>query len=287
GAEARGDRADALVDPDLRIDAPHAVDEQHGGGWLQAGLGRHRRPPVVGDVLGGRSPEIGVDAAAVARVPRVDRELHSPSRVTDELRWSRETTNRTGTRSARAGTWVITPTIRSPRAARVSRVPATVSRLASSRVPNPSSRKIDSSRAAPWAASPDICAESANASARLAWKVSPPERVFTGLRASASVWSTTRNSPFSWVSSNWPPESSARLTDASATSASSADATSHRGKPSERRRWPSIFATCWASTAASRSAVSLAAAARRSTTRACAPRARATAVAAAVAATPE
>ena len=166
-------------------------------------------------------------------------------------------------------------------------MPATVSRLASSRVPNPSSRKIDSSRAAPWAASPDIWADSANASARLAWKVSPPDRVFTGLRASASVWSTTRNSPFSWVSSNWPPESSARLTDASATSASSADATSHRGKPSERRRWPSIFATCWASTAASRSAVSRAAAARRSTTRACAPRARSSAVATAVAAAPE
>ena len=90
---------------------------------------------------------------------------------------SRRTANRTGTRSASAGTWVITPTIRSPRGPGSPGCSATISRLASSRVPKPSSRKIDSSRAAPPAASADSCADSASASARLAWNVSPPDSV--------------------------------------------------------------------------------------------------------------
>jgi len=110
--------------------------------------------------------------------------------VTLEVRAFLDTTKRTGARSASAGTWVITPTIRWPWA-RVSSVAATTSRVSGSRVPKPSSRKIESSRAAPAAASVDICEDSARASAREAWKVSPPDSVRTERRESASAWSTT------------------------------------------------------------------------------------------------
>ena len=101
-----------------------------------------------------------------------------PSRTTVEVFASRETWNRTGTRSASAATWVITPTIRSSWA-RVSRVVATTSRVSGSSVPNPSSRKIESSRAPPAADRLDICDDSASARASDAWKVSPPDRVRT------------------------------------------------------------------------------------------------------------
>ena len=59
---------------------------------------------------------------------------------------------------------------------------ATTSRVSPSRVPNPSSRKMESSRAAPAAASAEICDDRASASARDAWKVSPPDRVRTERR---------------------------------------------------------------------------------------------------------
>ena len=133
------------------------------------------RPPPGGRHLhghvhpGGGFAEVllGVAAGAVARVPAVHAEPHvraasrglgtaaarprrRPSRTTLEVRASLDTWNRTGTRSASAATWVITPTIRSSWA-RVSRVVATTSRVSGSSVPNPSSRKIESSRAAPAA----------------------------------------------------------------------------------------------------------------------------------------
>ena len=123
-------------------------------------------------------------AGAVSRIPPVDSESHRvparsgsrgavlagldvarhiaaasfvrPSRVTLEVRASLETLNRTGTRSASAVTWVTTPTMRWPWA-RVSSVVATTSRVSGSRVPKPSSRKMESSRAAPAAARAEIC----------------------------------------------------------------------------------------------------------------------------------
>ena len=110
--------------------------------------------------------------------------------MTLDVRASLETTNRTGTRSASAATWVITPTMRWPWA-RVSSVVATTSRVSGSRVPKPSSRKIESRRAAPAPASADICADRARARARDAWKVSPPDSVRTERRESASAWSMT------------------------------------------------------------------------------------------------
>ena len=98
-----------------------------------------------------------------------------------EVRLSRLTSNRIGTRSASAATWVTTPTIRLPWA-RFSSVPATISSASGSRVPKPSSRKIESSVVRPPAASVDSCSDRASARARLAWKVSPPDRVFTERR---------------------------------------------------------------------------------------------------------
>jgi hypothetical protein len=80
--------------------------------------------------------------------------------------------------------------MRSP-CARVSRVVATTSSVSESSVPNPSSKKIESSRAAPAAARAEICDDSASARARDAWNVSPPDKVRTDRRASASAWSMT------------------------------------------------------------------------------------------------
>ena len=139
------------------------------------------RPAAGGPIAGGWS-----------RRRRSCRARHGceASRVTLEVRASRETMKRTGTRSASAVTWVMTPTIRLPWA-RVSSVVATTSRVSGSRVPNPSSRKMESRRAAPAAARADICEDSARASARDAWKVSPPDSVRTERRESASVWSMT------------------------------------------------------------------------------------------------
>ena len=70
---------------------------------------------------------------------------------------------------------------------------ATVSRVSASSVPNPSSRKIDSSWAAPSAASAATWSASARASASEAWNVSPPDSVRTDRRSSALRWSTTSN----------------------------------------------------------------------------------------------
>src|ERR1019366_2585851 len=152
---------------------------------------------------GGRQVLVGDgDAGAGADGPRVDGEPHlggAPGRVLGsgdrhavirsmrDLAPVRVTWKRTGIRSAIAGTWVMTPTIRSPVAARFSSVAATTSRLVSSRVPNPSSRKIDSSFAAPDAAREETWRLRASASAREAWNVSPPDRVLTGRVESASL----------------------------------------------------------------------------------------------------
>ena len=83
------------------------------------------------------------ERSTVADVPRVDGEPHSWGaagrmcsgdrhaviRSMQDFAPVRVTWKRTGIRSARAGTWVMTPTIRSPVAARFSSVPATTSRL--------------------------------------------------------------------------------------------------------------------------------------------------------------
>src|SRR5207248_11669852 len=120
---------------------PHPVDEQQRGRRDQARR-RVDRPPPGGRHLHGHVHArgglaeilLGVAAGAVARIPAVHAEPHvgaahratsaaggRPSRTTVEVLASRATWNRTGTRSASAATWVITPTIRSSWA-RVSRV---------------------------------------------------------------------------------------------------------------------------------------------------------------------
>src|SRR3984885_12257274 len=248
------------VDPDLRLNAAHAVDEQQRVGDRACDVRVDRPPAVHGYLHAGVDPRGGLrelpfqlKAGAVAGIPAVDAEAHAaparslrggnlgplghgcsvsvaarPSRAMSDVRALRVTRNRTGTRSASSATWVTTPTIRSPWASDSS-VAATISRVSASRVPNPSSRKIESSRAAPAAARAEICDDRASARASDAWKVSPPDKVLTERVASASAWSMTNNSPLSWVRSNWPPDSVARVCEATATSSSSASLTSHCG----------------------------------------------------------
>ncbi len=126
---------------------------------------------------------------------------------------------------------------------------------------------MESSRAAPAAASAEICDDRASASASDAWKVSPPDRVRTERRASASAWSMTNRSPLSWVRSNWPLDSAARVCEAAATRSSSASLTSHCGNCLACSRLPSRCATCCSSWAARCLPASSAAWARRSATR--------------------
>ena len=104
------------------------------------------------------------------------------------------TSNRTGSRSASSRTWVTTPTIR-PRAPSSSMAVATTSSVSGSSVPNPSSRKSDSSRADPDDPRPATWSARARASAREARNVSPPDSVRADRTWEALVWSTTPKPP--------------------------------------------------------------------------------------------
>ncbi len=131
-----------VVDPHPGFNSPHAVDEQHRARWRDRRSGGDGSPLIRrqfdADVdLGGRFPQVlfELQARAVGRVPPVDGKAHlgtpvprggairlhisridrhAVSREMLDVRLSRWTTNRTGTRSASAATWVTTPTIRSP-----------------------------------------------------------------------------------------------------------------------------------------------------------------------------
>src|SRR3984957_14200953 len=222
---------DLIVDPDAGFDAAHTIDEEDRRGKRAVRRGVDGLPSACGQFHVNRDGGGGflqllfeLEARAVQRVPSIDAETHwlpgrtrpssrrcdvadhavssssstmaRPSRATIDVRAFLVTRYLTGTRSASAVTWVTTPTMRLPWA-RVSNVVATTSRVSPSRVPNPSSRKMESSRAAPAVASALICDERARASARDAWKVSPPDRVRTDRLASASAWSMTKRSPLS------------------------------------------------------------------------------------------
>src|ERR1700722_7348671 len=221
---------DLIVDPDASFNAAHTVDEKDRRRKRAVRRGVDCLPPACGQFHIDRDGRGGflqllfeLKARAVRRIPAIDAEPHllpgrarpscrrcdvtdhavlsssamaRPSRATIDVRAFLVTRYLTGTRSASAVTWVTTPTMRLPWA-RVSSVVATTSRVSPSRVPNPSSRKMESSRAAPAVASALICDDRARASARDAWKVSPPDRVRTHRLASASAWSMTNRSPLS------------------------------------------------------------------------------------------
>ena len=130
-----------------------------------------------------------VQAGAVGRVPRST--LNLTGAPGSPTRCARPGSPRTapaplGQRRHR----VISPTIRSPEAARFSRVLATISRLASSST-NPSSRKIDSSRGRP--ARPGRTGPTAPARH---W---PGQRLDRAAGVGVGVVRTTRNSPPAWV----------------------------------------------------------------------------------------
>src|SRR5262249_53953166 len=137
------------------VDAAHAVREQHRAGQDEGGIGvdgpplRARRLQLQVELRAGFRQGAAVQLLAerhsVPGIPRVDGvgNGHGPSRRTTEVAPSRLTTNRTGTRSASAATWVTRPTMRSLSAASRSSVVATVSRVSGSRVPNPSSRNME------------------------------------------------------------------------------------------------------------------------------------------------
>jgi hypothetical protein len=132
GGQGSGDSGDwlqaAAVDPDPGVDPPHAVEEQHGlrqhdpwiGGQRLPLLGRHLEVQVqLGRRLGespGRGHILG-DRLAVAGIPGIDGKRERRSRrsgqglghATVSFRSvdvvpARDTTNRTGARSASAGT---------------------------------------------------------------------------------------------------------------------------------------------------------------------------------------
>ena len=71
----------------------------------------------------------------------------------------------------------------------------------------------------------------------------------------------------SWARSYWPPESSRRIREAPATSASSASASSQRSNWSARRCWASALATCASRSCSATCSARRAACSRRSTTR--------------------
>src|SRR2546430_2464074 len=202
GGVRGGDRgvgvALAVLGSQVGVDATDAVDEQYDGGRADVGTGRQRAPRLhrkldvqlqLGRALrrrpGAGAGPVEMVRGAEARVPRFDEVPHSPTLSMRADRASLRTSYRTGIRSANAGTWVTTPTIRSPRAARFSSVAATMSRVATSRVPKPSSSTIDSRLAAPVDI-PASCSDSASASDSEAWNVSPPDRVRTARRSAAS-----------------------------------------------------------------------------------------------------
>ncbi len=164
-----------VVDPGPGLDPSDPVDEQHGlraqgrAGSRAAAThpraARRRRRPTAWPT---RSVVIS-DAGAVRRVPAVDVEPHpgrpDPSRIAGRSRLLPFHPGRPVVAGhgephrdpvGERGDVGDDPTIRSP-FARFSSVSATTSRLASSRVPKPSSRKIESSRAAPVAAIVDSC----------------------------------------------------------------------------------------------------------------------------------
>ena len=120
---------------------------------------------------------------------------------------------------------------------------ATVSRVSASSVPKPSSSKIDSRLAAASTSPAQLLGQRQRQGQRGLERLAARQRAHAAAQPGVGVVDDEELA-LVVARSYWPPESSRRIRDAPATSASSASVSSQRSNRSARRCWASDLATC-------------------------------------------